>query len=424
MRKKCKSYLLLAALSFLWWSCSDSEESVSYDPSKPITFENFSPDSGRIRTRFVIEGDNFGNDPSKVRVRFNNKEALVLNVVNNAIYTIVPKQPGDSCTISVIIENDSVAFPDKKFIYHITESVSTVVGKAKESGNKDGSLNDATFQSPRWIAIDYEDNIIYSDEGSHAVRLISLNSDEVVTLFTPSDLLQNFAFTPDRRTFYALVDMGTAIYRFDATKLWVPEKIGEVGVSGFFHCLTMGSDPRYLYTRQNIGIVHRIDLENPYEPAKQFSGDYQESGGQGNIAYSAVEDCFYIISQKKSSVFRLSSDGKEYVKYSGGGSEAGVNQGYQDGPIAQALYKTPRGIAINSDGDIFIADEGNNVIRKIDHRTKLVTTVAGQAGKAGYEDGDPAKALFNKPFGLAFDKEDFLYIADQNNHCIRKLAIE
>lgn len=425
-----KTYLFygMALLLCAGWlfSCSDEGTSTSYDPSLPVTIENFSPDSGRIRTQFIIEGSNFGNDASKVKVWFNEKEALVLNVVNNAIYTIVPKQPGDSCTISVVVENDSVAFDKKKFVYHITESVSTVVGKALETGNTDGSLTDATFQSPRWIAIDWEDNIIYSDESSYRVRLISLNSNEVITLFTPGVLLQDFAFTLDRREFYATVDNGSVIYRFAADNLWVPEEVGTMGISGYFHGMAMGKDPRYLYARQNVGVVWQVDLENGWGDATRFSPEaYNEDGGQGNIAYSPVEDCFYVVSgNRKHSIFRLSADGTTYEKYAGGGSIDGSSSGYRDGPADQALFNWPQGIAINSEGDIFIAEKNNHTIRKIDHRTKVVSTVAGQAGVSGYEDGDPLEALFNTPIGLAFDKEDFLYIADQGNHCIRKLSIE
>lgn len=425
-----KTYLfygmaLMLCASWLF-SCSDEGTSTSYDPSLPVTIETFSPDSGRIRTQFIIEGNNFGNDASKVKVWFNEKEALVLNVVNNAIYTIVPKQPGDSCVISVVVENDSVAFDKKKFIYHITESVSTVVGKALETGNTDGSLTDATFQSPRWIAIDWEDNIIYSDESSYRVRLISLNSNEVITLFTPGVLLQDFAFTLDRREFYATVDNGSVIYRFAADNLWVPEEVGTMGISGYFHGMAMGKDPRYLYARQNVGVVWQVDLENGWGDATRFSPEaYNEGGGQGNIAYSPVEDCFYVVSgNQKHSIFRLSADGTTYEKYAGGGGIDGSSSGYRDGPADQALFNFPQGIAINSEGDIFIAEKNNHTIRKIDHRTKIVSTVAGQAGVSGYEDGDPLEALFNTPIGLAFDKEDFLYIADQGNHCIRKLSIE
>ena len=421
-------YSVLATLCFCGlYSCDDETKGTAYDPSQPVTIETFSPDSGRIRTQCVIEGNNFGNDASKVKVYFNQKEALIINVVNNAIYAIVPKQPGDSCVISVVVEGDSVAFHDKKFTYHITESVSTVVGKALEGGNTNGSLTEATFQGPRWIAIDYEDNIILSDGTSRQVRLISLNSDEVITLFTPSVLLQNFAFTTDRRTFYATVDNGTAIYKFAADDLWVPEEIGHMGIDGYFHCMAMGSDERYLYSRQNVGQIWQVDLEHPWEAATRFSPEGLPSGDgmQGNIAYSPVEDCFYVVSgNQKNSIYRLSADGTEYVKYAGGGSEDGSTAGYRDGPADQALFNFPQGIAINSEGDIFVAEQKNHTIRKIDHRTKIVSTVAGQAGVAGYEDGDPLESLFNTPLGLAFDKEDFLYIADNGNHCIRKLSIE
>lgn len=431
MKKMHKIKLFCSVLATLClcglYSCDDDEtKGTAYDPSLPVTIETFSPDSGRIRTQFIIEGNNFGNDASKVKVWFNQKEALVINVVNNAIYTIVPKQPGDSCVISVVVEGDSVAFHDKKFTYHITESVSTVVGKALEGGNTNGSLTEATFQKPRWIAIDYEDNIILSDEGSYQVRLISLNSDEVITLFTPAVLLQDFAFTADRRTFYATVDNGTVIYKFSADDLWVPEEVGAMGIDGYFHGMAMGKDENHLYARQNVGVVWEVDLEHGWEDAVKYSpADYLENGGQGNIVYSPVEDCFYVVSgNQKHSIFRMSADGTEYVKYAGGGSENGSSSGYRDGPADQALFNWPQGIAINSEGDIFIAEKNNHTIRKIDHRTKIVSTVAGQAGVAGYEDGDPLESLFNIPMGLAFDKEDFLYIADQGNHCIRKLSIE
>lgn len=430
MKKKYNIILSICMLAVLGWACSsdsDSSEEASYDPSKPVRIHDFLPDSGSIRTKFVIEGENFGNDPSKVKVRFNNQEALVLGLTNHAIYTIVPKNPGDSCIISVIVENDSVAYDNKKFAYRITASVSTVVGKAKETGTTDGTINEATFQAPRWCAIDYEDNLIVADPTNRRVRLVSINSDKVITLLTPSVSPQNFAMTKDRKVFYEMIDNGTAIYKYDSDQLWVPQMVANTGISGYFHNITFGPESeseRYLYSRRNLGIIYRIDLQNPYTTAVQYSGDYSETGGQGNIVFSHVENCFYIVTKNKNSVYRMSADGTEYTKYTGGGSDVGTSGGYQDGPIAQALYKGPRGIAINSEGDIYIADEENHCIRKIDYRTKLVTTVAGIPGTAGYEDGEPDKALFSAPCGLTFDKEDFLYIADEGNHCIRKLAIE
>lgn len=134
---------------FYCWSCNDSDpHGSSYDPSLPVVINNFLPDSGGIRTKFIVEGSNFGTEPGKVKVYFNNKEALILGVKNDMVYAQVPKQPGDSCIVSVVVGQDSCIFQEKKFVYRIQASVSTVLGKLNESGSGgfvDGSLAEARF---------------------------------------------------------------------------------------------------------------------------------------------------------------------------------------------------------------------------------------------------------------------------------------
>jgi len=96
-----------------------------------------------------------------------------------------------------------------------------------------------------------------------------------------------------------------------------------------------------------------------------------------------------------------------------------AQNGYMDGPAWQVRFNRPRGIVVNSRGDIFITDTLNHVVRKIaDGR---VTTFAG-TGKAGYADGVAPKAQFNLPSGLTVDQEDNLYVADTLNHVIRKIT--
>ena len=101
---------------------------------------------------------------------------------------------------------------------------------------------------------------------------------------------------------------------------------------------------------------------------------------------------------------------------------SGAGAGFRDGDVQEAQFNEPRGIAIDKEGNLYIADVNNHRIRKVDTKLNIVTTIAG-SGK-GYKDGDPLEAQFNQPWGVYLDKNEFLYIADQNNHCIRKLAIE
>ena len=95
-----------------------------------------------------------------------------------------------------------------------------------------------------------------------------------------------------------------------------------------------------------------------------------------------------------------------------------------DGGLAiDAQLNSAAGVAVDGSGNVFIADTDNNVIRKVAAATGIVTTVAGN-GSAGYlGDGGPAtRAVFNSPAGVAVDGFGNLYIADSGNDAIRKVA--
>ncbi len=89
-----------------------------------------------------------------------------------------------------------------------------------------------------------------------------------------------------------------------------------------------------------------------------------------------------------------------------------------------SLYN-PRDVEVGPDGMIYIADQLNNRIRRFDPMTGIVTTVVG-TGVVGYtgDGGPPSAATLHNPTGIAFDENGWLYIADQNNHRIRRVNME
>jgi len=100
-------------------------------------------------------------------------------------------------------------------------------------------------------------------------------------------------------------------------------------------------------------------------------------------------------------------------------------KGKADGPAEKASFNGPHNLVAAKDGTIYVADSLNNTIRKIDPKTKMVTTVAG-VGSGFSGDGGPAKeAAFKQTFHVALDKtEENLYVVDLGNVRIRKIDLK
>jgi len=94
--------------------------------------------------------------------------------------------------------------------------------------------------------------------------------------------------------------------------------------------------------------------------------------------------------------------------------------GYQDGPCSTALFNYPEGVFYKN-GFLYVGDNLNNRIRKIDLNTHTVSTIAG-SGAQGYLDGPASTAKFYQPKYLIVDNSNNVFVADYENHCIRKIS--
>jgi sugar lactone lactonase YvrE len=91
------------------------------------------------------------------------------------------------------------------------------------------------------------------------------------------------------------------------------------------------------------------------------------------------------------------------------------------GTALNAQFYGPRGVAVDAQGNVFVADFGNNVIRQI-NTSGIVTTIAGN-GTAGYNNGTGIDTVeFNSPAGVAVDNKGNIFVADYNNNVIRKIT--
>jgi sugar lactone lactonase YvrE len=97
--------------------------------------------------------------------------------------------------------------------------------------------------------------------------------------------------------------------------------------------------------------------------------------------------------------------------------------GATDGPGASAQFRYPGGLGLDPAGNLLVADTGNDTIRRI-ATDGTVTTVAGIAGVPGSADGPGATATFNAPVGIVVDATGVAFIADSQNHVIRRMAAD
>jgi RHS repeat-associated protein len=180
-------------------------------------------------------------------------------------------------------------------------------------------------------------------------------------------------------------------------------------------------------------VIYVADTKNHLIRRLTFDGMVNTlagSGSEGDRDGAGTEARF-----QRPSGLALDRDGNLYVADSGNQkirmvtpygtvtTLAGTGRaGYSDGAAAEASFKEPRGVAVSASGEVYVADSKNHVIRRITHG--VVSTVAGAAEHPGRADGPPNVAEFHEPSGLAFDATGNLWIADTRNHQVRRLGTD
>lgn len=95
--------------------------------------------------------------------------------------------------------------------------------------------------------------------------------------------------------------------------------------------------------------------------------------------------------------------------------------GYANGPREQVRLNQPTGVAVAPDGALWVIEAGNYTLRRLDVAGQMAT-VAGRPPQASHADGRGEQARFNGPLGLAVDVAGIVYVADTGNHVIRRIA--
>jgi hypothetical protein len=128
----------------------------------------------------------------------------------------------------------------------------------------------------------------------------------------------------------------------------------------------------------------------------------------------------YIADAGNMRVRRVSGDG--IITTVAGSGPGGPGYGGDGGPATDAQLSWPKDITFDAQGNLYVADTGNSAIREVSP-SGVITTIAG-TGSTGYsgDGGSATNALLNQPSGLAIDSAGNLYVADTNNFRVRKIS--
>lgn len=138
-------------------------------------------------------------------------------------------------------------------------------------------------------------------------------------------------------------------------------------------------------------------------------------GVTGGVAVDAANGLLYVSDQTYNKIYKVNLATGSSAVFAGTGAA-----GSTDGPGNVATFNQPGALLRDASGNIYVSDQGGNIIRKITPGG-VVSTLAGN-GIAGYADGPGASASFKNPCGLTIDVAGNVYVADKGNDCIRKIT--
>lgn len=273
------------------------------------------------------------------------------------------------------------------------DSVTTLAGQALTAGSTNGPAISALFSTPAAIVADSRSNLYVADSQNHTIRKIG--PDGLVSTFA------GHAGTPGS-------DDGSGTQaKFDTPSGIAMDLAGNVFVSDTGnHTIRMITGAGVVTTIA--GVAGQSGFTNGIGTNARFNSPLGMVVATNGTIY--VADC-------GNHVIRAISPGVAVTTLAG----SPQTWGSDDGAGSSARFNGPVGLALDHQGDLFVSDSNNHAIRKITPGG-MVATWAGVPEVDGCVDGDRLAARFSKPAELAFDKQGDLFVADSFNHVIRKIS--
>ncbi len=270
--------------------------------------------------------------------------------------------------------------------------VTTLAGSAGNPGSADGAGSAARFNSPLGVAVDISGNLYVADFYNHSVRKVTAGG--VVTTLAGVGSVGSADGTGSTASFFGPYGMAVD-----------------------------GAGNAYVTDGYN-NTVRKITAGGVVTTLAGLAGNFGSADGTGSAARFnfpagvGVDGAgtVYVADYANHTIRKITAGGVVTTLAGSAGSS-----GSADGTGSVARFNYPRGVAVDSAGNVYVADTSNCVIRKIT-AGGVVTTLAGLAGNFGSADGTGSVARFDAPIGVAVDSAGNVYVTDFFNCTIRKIT--
>lgn len=271
---------------------------------------------------------------------------------------------------------------DRNSIRKITPAavVTTLAGVAETTGSADGTGSAALFNLPVGLAVDGSGNLYVVDGGNDTLRKVT-GSGQVTTIAGSPPL-------------YGMTNATGSAARFNNPQGLATDSAGNVYVGDEFNLAVRKITPG--------GTVSTL----PGAGTQYLSPIGLATDIDGNL---------YIADSGLNHIAKVTSAGAFSVLAGSG------TAGSADGTGPAASFHSPSAIAVAPDGTLYVADSGNDTIRKVTS-SGVVTTLAGSPGMAGSADGTGSTARFNNPLGITVDASGNIFVSDSFNNTIREIT--
>lgn len=338
--------------------------------------------------------------------------------------------------LSIIILFSCSKSDDNKPATEIPKTVTVTTLAGSTQGDVDGNGTAAKFNGPALMAIGSSESLYVTDFYNSKIKRVYSNGVSETLVLTGDALLNPYGIITLGTDKLFVSDSGNhkikqIIYNSDVASGTITalagtgagDVLGSFGVAKFNNPIGIAFSNGKLFVADSNN--HKIKSFAipilPFSEISTFVGSTQSDVNEtGTLA--AINTPYGMIADNSGNLYFADTNNYKIKKITPSGlvsTVAGSTPGDSDGNAATAKFFQPQGLAIDASGNIYVADTGNNKIKKIS-TNGIVSTIAGST--VGDENGTGISAKFNNPVGIVVDAAGNLLVSDFFNHKIKKIT--